>query len=134
MCLTKRIEKPGTKVRLIPWLFECFKFSSICYWKSPWAWIFGHPLHPEIISCPCQSLWDWNPSVTTDTGAPMATFLLPFLYSIYTSECRLADGNCIFTIYANDEELIGLVPHQLCTGNHCIHGLVQYERFSCEHQ
>ena len=45
----------------------------------------------------------------TNTGAPQGTVLSPFLFSLYTAECRASTESCIVEKYADDTALVGLI-------------------------
>ena len=49
--------------------------------------------------------------ILTDTGAPQGTVLSPFLFSIYTSDCKASHTNCTIDKYADDTVLTGMVTH-----------------------
>ena len=45
----------------------------------------------------------------TNTGAPQGTVLSPFLFSLYTADCRSTHENCIIDKYADDTALVGKI-------------------------
>ncbi|GFR74298.1 reverse transcriptase-like protein [Elysia marginata] len=47
--------------------------------------------------------------LTTNTGAPQGAVLSPFLFSLYTSDCRSSNDDCVFDKYADDTVQIGLI-------------------------
>ena len=47
--------------------------------------------------------------IFTSTGAPQGTVLSPFLFSVYTADCRSSHTNCIMDKYADDTVLTGLI-------------------------
>ena len=47
--------------------------------------------------------------IITNTGAPQGTVLLPFLFSLYASDCRATHNNCFIDKYADDTVLTGMI-------------------------
>ena len=47
--------------------------------------------------------------IITNTGAPQGTVLSPFLFSLYTSDCRATHNNCFIDKYADDTVLTGMI-------------------------
>ena len=47
--------------------------------------------------------------IITNTGAPQGTVLTPFLFSLYTSDCRATHNNCFIDKYATGTVLTGMV-------------------------
>lgn len=47
----------------------------------------------------------------TNTGAPQGTVLSPFLFSLYTADCRSTHENCIIDKYADDTALVGKITN-----------------------
>ena len=45
----------------------------------------------------------------TNTGAPQGTVLAPFLFSMYTADCRSSQTDCVIDKYADDTVLTGLI-------------------------
>ena len=45
--------------------------------------------------------------ICTNTGAPQGTVLAPFLFSLYTADCRNTDESCPVVKFADDTELVG---------------------------
>ena len=46
-------------------------------------------------------------AICTNTGAPQGTVLAPFLFSLYTADCRSNDESCPLLKFADDTELVG---------------------------
>ena len=40
--------------------------------------------------------------VWTNTGAPQGTVLVPFLFTLYTADCRHSDSSCAMIKFADD--------------------------------
>ena len=51
----------------------------------------------------------------TNTGAPQGTVLSPFLFSLYTADCRSKHVNCLIDKYADDTALIGQLIDDDCS-------------------
>ena len=47
--------------------------------------------------------------IFTNTGAPQGTVISPFLFSLYTAQCRATSKSCIIDKYADDTALVGLI-------------------------
>ena len=45
--------------------------------------------------------------ICTNTGVPQGTVLAPFLFSLYTADCRSTDESCPLVKFADDTELAG---------------------------
>jgi hypothetical protein len=45
----------------------------------------------------------------TNTGAPQGTVLSPFLFSLYTADCRSSHGSCLIDKFADDTGLTGQI-------------------------
>ena len=47
--------------------------------------------------------------IFTNTGASQGPVLSPFLFSVYTADCRPSHPNCVIDKYADDTVLTGLI-------------------------
>ena len=50
-----------------------------------------------------------NNVICTNTCAPQGTVLAPFLFSLYTADCRSTNESCPSVKFADDTELVGKV-------------------------
>ena len=50
---------------------------------------------------------------STNTGAPQGTVVLlaPFLFALYTADCRSIDESCPLVKFADDTELVGKISN-----------------------
>ena len=48
-------------------------------------------------------------TINTFTGAPQGTVLSPFLFTLYTSDCRFSDGSCHLQKFSDDSAVVGLL-------------------------
>ena len=48
-------------------------------------------------------------AIRTDTGVPQGTVLAPFLFALYTADCRSTDQSCPLVKFADDTELVGKI-------------------------
>ena len=46
-------------------------------------------------------------AISTNTGAPQGTVLAPFLFALYTADCRSTNESCPPVKFADDTELVG---------------------------
>ena len=55
--------------------------------------------------------WVLSSVICTNIGAPKGTDLAPFLFSLYTADCRSTDESCPFVKSADDTELVGKISN-----------------------
>ncbi len=122
-----QLDKPGTSIRLM-----FYDFSSAFNTIQPHVLVdklLAMNIHPTIIlwvldyltnrpqfvmmknkshnTATCSvSLSD---TLVTNTGAPQGTVLSPFLFTLYTADCRTTQGDCTLVKYADDAALTGRI-------------------------
>ena len=70
-------------------------------------WIFDYLTNrPQFVRLSNNILSD---VMYTNTGAPQGTVLSPFLFSLYTADCRHAHDSCPIVKFADDTGLTGLI-------------------------
>ena len=47
--------------------------------------------------------------IWTKTGAPQGTVLAPFLFTLYTADCRHSESSCHMQKFSDDTVLVGLI-------------------------
>ena len=50
-------------------------------------------------------------AIRTNNGAPQGTVLAPFLFALYTADCRSTDESCPVVKFADDTELVGKISN-----------------------
>ena len=50
-------------------------------------------------------------AISTNTGVPQGTVLAPFLFALYTADCRSTDESCPLVKFADDTELVGKISN-----------------------
>ena len=57
-------------------------------------------------------------AIHTNTDAPQCTVLAPFLFVLYTADCRSADESCPLVKFPDDTELLGKIGNDEDEINH----------------
>ena len=111
------LDKPGSCIRLM-----FFDFSSAFNTIQP------HLLAEKLVKMnvsPLTVLWildnltnrpqyvkadsTFSDTICTNTGAPQGTVLSPFLFSLYTADCRNTHPSCPMDKFADDTGLTGQI-------------------------
>ena len=50
-------------------------------------------------------------AISTNTGVPQGTVLAPFLFALYTADCRSTNESCPLVKFADDTELVGKISN-----------------------
>ena len=50
-------------------------------------------------------------AISTNTGERQGTVLAPFLFALYTADCRSTDESCPLVKFADDRELVGKISN-----------------------
>ena len=129
----KHLEKPGSSVRLMFYDFSsafntiqphllCDKLINCDLLPSTILWILDYlSSRPQVVKL---SPTVCSNSITTNTGAPQGTVLSPFLFSIYTSDCRPSHDSCFVDKYADDTVLTGLITNDF--DNEYVHEITSF--------
>ena len=114
-----RLEKTGSTVRLMFFNFSS-AFSTIqphllvqklLNMKLPASviyWIFDY-LTRRLQYVRLNGLL--SSTISTNTGEPQGTVLAPFLFVLYTADCRSTDESCPLVKFADDTELVGKISN-----------------------
>ena len=99
------------------WFFQCLQFNTI----QPPLLVQKH-LNMKIPSSVTLRISDYltnrlipyvwlnrvlSSAICTHTGAPQSKVLVPFLFLMYTADCRSTDEPCPLVKFAEDIELVG---------------------------
>ena len=129
----KHLEKLGSSVRLMFYDFSsafntiqphllCDKLINCDLFPSTILWILDYlSSRPQVVKL---SPTVCSNSITTNTGAPQGTVLSPFLFSIYTSDCRPSHDSCFVDKYADDTVLTGLITNDF--DNEYVHEITPF--------
>ena len=63
------------------------------------------------ILCVLSYLTDWPQFVKSKSGTPQGTVLSPFLFRLYTADCRSFHDSCPIDKFADDTGLTGLITN-----------------------
>ncbi len=127
------LDKPNTSIR-----FMFYDFSSAFNTIQPHIladklmhmevdasavlWVLDYLLNrPQYVKLGVDT---YSNVILTNTGAPQGTVLSPFLFSVYTADCRSSHTNCLIDKYADDTVLTGLI-----TDNDDTHYRLEIDRF-----
>ncbi|WP_419641928.1 RNA-directed DNA polymerase, partial [Thiolapillus sp.] len=113
------LEKAGSSVRLM-----FFDFSSAFNTIQPHL-LVQKLLNMKLPSSVISWIFDYltnrlqyvrlngvlSSVICTNTGAPQGTVLAPFLFSLYTADCRSTDESCPLVKFADDTELVGKISN-----------------------
>ena len=72
------------------------------------SWIFDYIISRIQYVRLNRLLWS---AIKTNTGAPQGTVLAPFLFALYTADCRSTDESCPVVKFADDTELVGKISN-----------------------
>ena len=112
------LEKPGTYIRLMFFDFSSAfntiqphlmaqKLVSMNVQPATVLWIMDYLTHrPQYVRMKSNCTSD---TICSNTGAPQGTVLSPFLFSLYTADCRSSSDSCSLTKFADDSGLTGQV-------------------------
>ena len=112
------LDLPGATIRLLFFDFSsalntiqphllCDKLLNMNLCPSLITWIMNYLTSiPQYVRLRPSTLSD---VIITNTGAPQGTVLSPFLFSLYTSDCRATHNNCFIDKYADDTVLTGMI-------------------------
>jgi len=118
------LEKPGSCVRIMFYDFSsafntiqphvlCDKLLNFNISPTTILWILDYLYaRPQFVKLSSSVVSD---VIKTYTGAPQGTVLSPFLFSLYTSDCRATHNNCSLDKYADDTVLTGLITDNIDT-------------------
>ena len=116
--ITSHLENKNSCVRLMFFDFSsafntiqphllCDKLKMYNIPASIISWLLNYLTdRPQLVRLDPYTFSD---SITTFTGAPQGTVLSPFLFSIYTSDCKPNQDSCTMVKYADDTVLTGLI-------------------------
>ena len=111
------LEKTGSTVRLM-----FFDFSSAFNTIQPHL-LVQKPLNMKLPSSVISWIFDYltnrlqdvrltgllSSAINTNTGAPQGIVLAPYLFALYTADCRSTDEPCPLVKFADDTELVGKI-------------------------
>ena len=93
----------------------CSKAFNMKLLSSVISWIFDY-LTSRLQDVRLNGLL--SSAIRTNTGAPQGTVLAPFLFVLYTADCRSADESCPLVKFPDDTELLGKIGNDEDEINH----------------
>ncbi len=78
--------------------------------SSTLAWILDYLTNrSQYVKITCNDTL--SKCIKSNTGAPQGTVLAPFLFTLYTSDCRSSEPSCPLIKFADDTAMMGLITN-----------------------